>query len=57
MLAKKMWRIMKGDIEVGRESHFDPAYKLAIKLIGECPKCEIIVLGEDKLIILNNPTE
>lgn len=54
-MAKKMWRIMRNDIEVGRESYFDPAYKLAIKLMGECPECEMIILDEDKLIILNDP--
>ena len=52
-----MWRIMRNNVEIGREPYFDLAYKLAIKLIREYPKCEIMVLDEDKLIILNDPTE
>lgn len=56
-MAKKMWRIMRNDVEIGRESYFDPAYKLAIELIKKYPGCEMIVLSEDKLIILNDPAE
>jgi len=48
---------MRNNVEIGREPYFDLAYKLAIKLIREYPKCEIMVLEEDKLIILNDPTK
>lgn len=55
MLAIKAWKIMRNDIEIGREPYFEPAYKSAIELMKEYPGCEMVILGEDKLIILNDP--
>ena len=48
---------MGNDVEIGRRSFFEPAYKLAIELMRDSPDCGMIVLGEDKLIILKDPTE
>ena len=54
-MAIKAWKIMRNDTEIGREPYFEPAYKSAIELMKEYPGCEMVILGEDKLIILNDP--